>query len=63
MAEPNDDEERALEQASHALGQAIWKNIVLAQDEQKARGLIGRAERKRLVDEILKLARLLRRGK
>lgn len=58
MAEPDDGD---LETASRDLARAIWQTVLLARDEHKARGLMGQATRKRLVEKILKLVRVVRR--
>ena len=58
MAEPEDSD---LETASRDLARAIWQTVLLARDEHKARGLMGQATRRRLVEKILKLVRLVRR--
>ena len=58
MAEPDDGD---LETASRDLARAIWQTVLLARSEDKARGLVGQATRRRLVDKILKLVRVARR--
>lgn len=58
MADPEDSD---LETASRDLARAIWQTVLLARDEHKARGLMGQATRRRLVEKILKLVRLVRR--
>jgi hypothetical protein len=58
MAEPHDGD---LETASRDFARAIWQTVLLARDEHKARGLIGQATRRRLVEKILKLMRVVRR--
>lgn len=50
-----------LELASRDVACAIWQVVLLGRDEHKARGLIGKAARKRLVDRIVELMRLVRR--
>jgi hypothetical protein len=60
MAEPDDGD---LETASRDLARAIWQTVLLARDEHKARGLLGKATRARLVEKILKLMRVVRRAK
>ena len=50
-----------LEIASRDVARAIWQVVLLGRDEHKARGLIGKAARKRLVDRIIELMRLVRR--
>lgn len=50
-----------LEIASRDVARAIWQVVLLGRDEHKARGLIGKAARKRLVDRIVELMRLVRR--
>ena len=57
--EPSDDGE--LENASRDVARAIWQVVLLGRDEHKARGLIGKAARKRLVDRIVELMRAVRR--
>ena len=57
-----DSSEGDLETASQELARAIWQIVLLSRDEAKARGLIGKATRKRLVEEILKLMRIVRRA-
>jgi hypothetical protein len=58
-----DEEHRdpEVEQASRDLARAIWATILLARDEHKARGLIGQATRRRLVEKILRLMRAMKR--
>jgi hypothetical protein len=58
MAEPDDGD---VETASRDLARAIWQTVLLARDEHKARGLLGVATRRRLVEKILKLMRVVRR--
>jgi hypothetical protein len=53
-------EDAQLERASKDLARAIWATILLARDEYKARGLLGRATRKSLVEAIVTLMRLVR---
>ena len=59
MGEPSDDGE--LDNASRDVARAIWQVVLLGRDEHKARGLIGKAARKRLVDRIVELMRVVRR--
>src|SRR4051794_30664507 len=54
MSEPADND-GDLETASRDLARAIWQTVLLARDEHKARGLLGKATRARLVEKILKL--------
>lgn len=64
MARPDEDtsDDAKLRQASTELAREIWSVVLLARDEHKARGLIGKASRKRLVERIVELMRLVRRG-
>ena len=57
--EPSDDGD--LEIASRDVARAIWQVVLLGRDEHKARGLIGKAARKRLVNRIVALMRMVRR--
>jgi hypothetical protein len=59
MSQSSDDPD--LEIASRDVARAIWQVVLLGRDEHRARGLIGKAARKRLVDRILELMRLVRR--
>jgi hypothetical protein len=59
MPEPVDDGD--LETAARDLARSIWEVVLLARDEHKARGLLGQATRRRLVEKILKLMRTVRR--
>lgn len=52
-----------LETASRDLARAIWQTVLLSRDDAKARGLIGKATRKKLVDKILELMRIVRKTK
>jgi hypothetical protein len=65
MTEPADrkpdGDDSLLEEVSIDLARAIWNIVLLARDEAKARGLIGQAERRRLVDRIKALAKVVRR--
>lgn len=58
MSDPDDGD---LETASRDLARAIWQTVLLARDEHKARGLLGQATRRRLVEKILKLMRAMKR--
>jgi hypothetical protein len=58
MAQSDDAE---LETVSRDVARAIWQTVLLARDEHKARGLIGQATRRRLLEKILKLVRVARR--
>jgi hypothetical protein len=57
MDDPFADEKR-LEDASRELARAIWAVVLLARDEYRARGLIGRAKRKELVEAIVALMKI-----
>ena len=59
MADVPDDGK--LEDASRELARAIWQTVLLGRDEHKARGLIGKATRKKLVERIVELMRIVRR--
>jgi hypothetical protein len=61
MAERDDNEAR-IEQASQEVARAIWQTVLLSRDEYKARGLLGKATRKRLVERIVELMRIVRRS-
>lgn len=50
-----------VETASQEVARAIWQTVLLGRDEYKARGLIGKATRRRLVEKIVKLMRVVRR--
>jgi hypothetical protein len=50
-----------LEESATELARSIWQVVLLSRDEYKARGLAGKAARRRLVDKILKYARAVRR--
>jgi hypothetical protein len=56
-----DADDGKLEEASQEVARAIWQTVLLAKDDGKARGLLGKATRKRLVNKILELMRLVRR--
>ncbi len=60
MSESSSDDGE-LENASRDVARAIWQVVLLGRDEHKARGLIGKAARKRLVDRIVELMRVVRR--
>jgi hypothetical protein len=60
MSDAPDEDEIRLEDASRELGRAIWQTVLLAQDNGKAKGLLGKATRRQLVQRILDLARLVR---
>ena len=60
MSKRLDVEQADIEEASHEVARAIWQTVLLAKDEHKARGLLGRATRKRLVEKIVALMRLVR---
>jgi len=57
---PVDEDESLLQEASSELARAIWQTVLLSRDDAKSRGLIGKATRRKLVDQILKLARAAR---
>jgi hypothetical protein len=59
MNDSADDPE--VEEASREVARAIWQVVLLGRDGDKARGLIGKAARKRLVDRIVELMRAVRR--
>ncbi len=59
MAERSNEDGR-IEEASREVARAIWQTVLLAKDEHKARGLLGKATRRRLVDRIVELMRLVR---
>jgi hypothetical protein len=59
MSEPDHDGE--IEQASRDVARAIWQTVLLGRNEHKARGLICQATRKKLVDKILDLMRVVSR--
>jgi hypothetical protein len=61
MSEADDRNDSALEDASREVARAIWQTVLLARDEHKARGLLGKVTRQQLVDRILRLARVVRR--
>ena len=50
-----------IETASNEVARAIWQTVLLGRDEHKARGLIGKATRRRLVEKIIKLMHVVRR--
>jgi hypothetical protein len=58
-----DADDGKLEDASQELARAIWNVVLLSKDEHKARGLLGKATRKKLVDKILELMRVVRVNK
>lgn len=60
MANAPDEDDGALEDASRDLARAIWQTVLLGRDEHKARGLLGQATRKKLVDRIVELMRIVR---
>jgi len=60
MSESSSDDGE-LANASRDVARAIWQVVLLGRDEHKARGLIGKAARKRLVDRIVELMRIVRR--
>jgi hypothetical protein len=60
MADRSDDDGK-LEDASRDVARAIWQTVLLARDEHKARGLLGQVTRKKLVDKIVELMRVVRR--
>jgi hypothetical protein len=49
-----------VEQASRDLARAIW-SVLLARDEDKARGPVGQATRRRLIEKIPRRMRALKR--
>jgi hypothetical protein len=59
MSDSSDDGK--LEDASRDLARAIWQTVLLTKDEHKARGLLGKVTRQKLVDKILELMRVVRR--
>jgi hypothetical protein len=60
MGQARRDEDAAIEDASQELARTIWQTVLLAQNETKARGLIGKATRRTLVQRIVELMRLVR---
>ncbi|HXU71732.1 MAG TPA: hypothetical protein VN947_20505 [Polyangia bacterium] len=60
MANAPDEDDGRVEEASRELARAIWQTVLLGRDEHKARGLLGQATRKRLVERILELMRAVR---
>jgi hypothetical protein len=60
MADRSDDN-GTVEEASREVARAIWQTVLLARDEHRARGLIGKVTRQKLVDKILELIRVARR--
>jgi hypothetical protein len=58
-----DGDDALLDEVSIDLARAIWNIVLLARDEAKARGLVGQAERRRLVDRIKALARVVKGGR
>lgn len=60
MANAPDEDDGALEDASRDLARAIWQTVLLGRDEHKARGLLGQATRKKLVERIVELMRIVR---
>lgn len=61
MSDGADRDDIEIEDASREVARAIWEVVLIARDEYKARGLLGKATRKELVQRIAALARLLRR--
>jgi hypothetical protein len=59
MADDADDAK--IEDASRDVARAIWQTVLLARDQHKARGLLGKVTRQKLVDKILELMRIVRR--
>jgi hypothetical protein len=58
MADDADDAK--IEDASRDVARAIWQTVLLARDQHKARGLLGKVTRQKLVDKILELMRIVR---
>lgn len=56
-SEPSDGE---IDEASRELAKAIWNVGLVARDGYQARGLLGQAHRRTLVEKIRDLIRLLR---
>ena len=54
-------DESELESASQELARAIWQTVLLARDESKARGLLGQTTRRRLVDTIMRVLRVVKK--
>jgi hypothetical protein len=52
-----------IEDAARETARAIWNVVLLARDEHKARGLLGKVTRQKLVDKILALMRIVRSRK
>jgi hypothetical protein len=52
MADGSDD--------GQAVARAIWNVVLLSKDEHRSRGLIGKAARRKLVDRIVELMRIVR---
>jgi hypothetical protein len=61
MRNPLEQDEAEIEDASRELARAIWQTVLLGRDDAKARGLLGQATRRKLVQRILELMRLVRR--
>jgi hypothetical protein len=57
----SDEEDVQIEEASQEVARAIWQTVLLSRDEYKARGLLGKATRKKFVDGIVKLAKIARK--
>jgi hypothetical protein len=60
MGNPRREEDAAIEDASQELARVIWQTVLLAKDDARARGLIGKATRRTLVQRIVELMRLVR---
>jgi hypothetical protein len=60
MADAPPDDDGKLEDASREMARAIWQTVLLGRHEHRARGLIGKATRKKLVDRIVELMRIVR---
>jgi hypothetical protein len=50
-----------IEDASREVARAVWNVVLLARDDHKARGLLGRVHRRTLVEKIAALVKLVRR--
>jgi hypothetical protein len=58
---PSREQDVQIEEASQEVARAIWQTVLLSRDEYNARGLLGKATRKKLVESIVKLAKIARK--
>jgi hypothetical protein len=49
-----------IEDGARELARAVWSVVLLTKNEHRARGILGKATRKQLVESITKLMRLVR---